>query len=522
MAVFYLKYRPKTFAQLDSVEARESLIKLFSKGNVPHALLFTGSRGIGKTSAARIVAKALNCENKDPQQNTYEPCNNCPSCLSVENGSCVDIMEIDAASNRGIDDIRDLREKIKLAPSGSRYKVYIIDEVHMLTNESFNALLKTLEEPPSHAYFILCTTDFEKLPKTVASRCTRIHFNKASIKELVGRLKIVVDSEKIETDSSSLELLAKYSDGSFRDGIKLLEQASSMGVVNRDNVMKVIGLNKDYPADRLLGYLEKKDTSTAIDWLNKANEANVNFKLLIQDIIERLRGLMLKSFGLTVGQDIKEYVFTLDEIKLMVKLFQQAYVEIKQAVISSLPLEMAVIEYSLLTGGRPQDDTKATEEKGEKKLERDKGENDVTDRYLAQNSNDKNLPRSIIHDLEGSWSKILEEVKPMNHSVLAFLRASRPMNIDERGNLTIEVFYKFHKDQLEKEQSRRIFEKAAGQVLAMEVKLRCVLGEGKPKVTVAEEPIYEVRLDTPPLPKKSTDDIIDIAEQIFNGGGTIQ
>ncbi|PIV01497.1 DNA polymerase III, subunit gamma and tau, partial [Candidatus Shapirobacteria bacterium CG03_land_8_20_14_0_80_39_12] len=186
---FYLKYRPQKFLDLDSSEAREELLKIFKSEKIPHALLFSGPRGIGKTSAARIVAKAVNCEKVQSteykEHREFEPCNQCDSCISITNGTNVDILEIDAASNRGIDDIKELREKIKLSPASAKYKVYIIDEAHMLTPEAFNALLKTLEEPPKHAIFILCTTDPEKLPKTIISRCQRINFKKASNKEIV-------------------------------------------------------------------------------------------------------------------------------------------------------------------------------------------------------------------------------------------------------------------------------------------------------------------------------------------------
>ena len=183
--VFYRKYRPQKIDELDNQSVRESLYSIFSKGNFPHAFLFTGPKGLGKTSTARIVAKAINCEkHKDLEgirsEKEIEPCNKCEQCLSITNGNNLDIFEIDGASNRGIDEIRDLKEKIKLAPFKASKKVYIIDEVHMLTTEAFNALLKTLEEPPSHAVFILCTTEPHKVPATIVSRCLRINFTRAT------------------------------------------------------------------------------------------------------------------------------------------------------------------------------------------------------------------------------------------------------------------------------------------------------------------------------------------------------
>src|SRR3990167_11242532 len=180
--VFYRKYRPQKIEELDSKEVREKLYNVLESSSVPHAFLFTGSKGLGKTSTARIVAKVLNCEKKTKG---IEPCNKCEQCVSITNGTNMDILEIDGASNRGIDEIRDLREKVKLSPMSATRKVYIIDEVHMLTQEAFNALLKTLEEPPSHVVFILCTTEPHKVPGTIISRCLRIQFKRATEEELV-------------------------------------------------------------------------------------------------------------------------------------------------------------------------------------------------------------------------------------------------------------------------------------------------------------------------------------------------
>ena len=198
---FYLKYRPQKLADLDLREVREGLLRIVKGGKFPHALLFAGPKGTGKTSAARIFAKVVNCQN--PKDG--EPCNQCDACREITKGTAMDLIEIDAASNRGIDDIRALRETIKLSPVKLKYKVYIIDEVHMLTLEAFNALLKTLEEPPTHAIFILCTTEPDKLPETIISRCLRFNFRKAKIEEIVeGPLKRAVENESFEVEDCLL------------------------------------------------------------------------------------------------------------------------------------------------------------------------------------------------------------------------------------------------------------------------------------------------------------------------------
>ena len=218
--VFYRKYRPQTISELDSSNVRETLFAVLKGENIPHAFLFTGPKGLGKTSTARIVAKAVNCLH--PKNG--EPCNVCEQCVSITNGSNIDILEIDGASNRGIDEIRELRERVKLAPSSAKKKVYIIDEVHMLTTEAFNALLKTIEEPPAHVMFIFCTTEPHKVPETILSRCFHISFSLATTAELVHSLERITNGEKIEAEKGALELIAHLAEGGFRDAAKILEE----------------------------------------------------------------------------------------------------------------------------------------------------------------------------------------------------------------------------------------------------------------------------------------------------------
>ena len=238
------KYRPNTFEDLIG---QDSMVKIlsnaFSLNRIAHAFLFTGVRGVGKTTAARIVAKGLNCLKNDSP--TISPCSECSSCVSAKNDRHVDIVEIDAASHTGVDDVRELTEGARYKPAEGRYKIYIIDEVHMLSNQAFNALLKTLEEPPEHVKFIFCTTEIRKIPVTVLSRCQKFDLRRVSISEIIKLLKNISNKENVKINVNALNLLGRYSDGSVRDALSLLDQAISIGKneITEKNVKEMLGLS---------------------------------------------------------------------------------------------------------------------------------------------------------------------------------------------------------------------------------------------------------------------------------------
>ena len=346
MPVFYLKYRPQKIAELDLVEIRTGLAKVLSSGRVPHALLFAGPRGTGKTSAARITAKAVNCQAQSAKRKAqnYEPCNRCSLCKKITAGTALDLIEIDAASNRGIDDIRDLREKIKLAPLEAKYKVYIIDEAHMLTTEAFNALLKTLEEPPVHTIFILCTTKPEKLPETIISRCTRFNFRKGRPDEILRCLQKVVKGEKLKIEEGALLEITKHVDGSFRDAQKILEQLSLGGEkITLEMVRKELGRSKEHRPETLLAFLAEKNAKAAILEINRAVEEGNNLSSYTEELLEILRDCLLQSIGFS--DKVTPCQFNKDQAVRLIELFTRAGRELKTAIIPQLPLELVVVEW---------------------------------------------------------------------------------------------------------------------------------------------------------------------------------
>ena len=281
-------WRPKTFSQLVGQDhVVKALTNALDHGRLHHAWLFTGTRGVGKTTIARIMAKALNCIGADGSgKMTSEPCGKCPACLAIDEGRFIDYIEMDAASNRGVDDIAALLEKAAYAPSNARYKVYMIDEVHMLTNHAFNAMLKTLEEPPEHVKFILATTDPQKIPVTILSRCLQFNLKQMPVPLIVEHLEKVLAAEKVDYETNALRVLAKAAQGSMRDALSLTDQAIAYaaGKVSEESVRNMLGTLDDSYLIRILDSLIAKDGATLLAISNEMGERSMSFSLALQDL----------------------------------------------------------------------------------------------------------------------------------------------------------------------------------------------------------------------------------------------
>jgi DNA polymerase-3 subunit gamma/tau len=294
----YRKYRSQTFADLVGQDASSRALQgAIISGRVAHAYLFSGSRGTGKTSAARLLAKSLNCTGRP--RSSAEPCNKCESCLDVMSGSALDLIEIDAASNRGIDDVRDLREKVNLAPARGPYKIYIIDEAHGLTGDAFNALLKTLEEPPPHAVFVLCTTDAQKMPLTVIGRCQHFVFRRHSEEMIIGRLTHIAKAEKVAVDPEAMQLIARTAQGSMRDAVGLLDQLVPLasGPISLESARSLLGIADPRVLDSLLDHVLGGEAAAALEELNRIYAAGGELRQVVRGLMEGCRDRLVAALS---------------------------------------------------------------------------------------------------------------------------------------------------------------------------------------------------------------------------------
>ena len=505
MSVFYLKYRPTLISDLDSIQAAEGLRKILMAKEVPQSFLFVGPKGSGKTSAARILARSVNCSNLK----NGEPCGECESCKLILTGKEMDIIEIDAASNRGIEDIRELKDRAYLMPSKLKKKVFIIDEVHMLTKDAFNALLKLIEEPPKHTVFVMCTTDPEKIPETVLSRLMRVDFKKGTKKELTKSLERVILGENLEVEEKVIDLIVEKSDGSFRNLHRIFNEIYlNIGdKINFESVERFYNeLGGEYSEDHFETDLLVGKTKPILEKLEQMADKGIDFKNFSQRLLVYFQDKLLLNFE--VGQGNKSD-FSLKDIEKLIDLLIRAIKQNKEVEIEQLPLELAVIDFlgEEIDVGKVKEKVKIEEKPVEKD---EKQEEKVLEPVGMCDLNvDMDKVRTV-------WGNLLMTVKPFNHSVEAFLRATQPKLI-KGGCLMLEVFYPFHKDRLEEIKNRKIVEDGLKKVLGVEMRFECVLAKDKKKPLIInnDTPMESISQELVNDSKEDKKDLYDVAKDIF-------
>ena len=509
--VLYRKYRPQSFSDLiGQSHIKEALLSSLKNGKISHAYLFSGPRGTGKTSTARIFAKAVNCEKKVKTIGSVvsfdEPCNNCNSCLAITEGRHLDLIEIDAASNRGIDEIRELREKIKLSPSTGRFKVYIIDEAHMLTHDAFNALLKTLEEPPSHAIFILATTDPQKIPATVASRTTHFQFKVPSTGEIKEKLASIAKAENWQIAADALEEIAKAAAGAFRDAEVLLENIASIDQkATREKAKDILGKGNIGDSPGLLILLESGKGREAIVKLNDYLGKGGNVRVICESTLETLRKILLFKAG---AQQVLEPIaeqerqtleelsekISKDRLMKLTNLFNRAIDDLRETTIPQLPLEMARIEATLDNSRDVEESPSPLPEVEEVKNEAEVKEKETEEtkvrsaakeplengREKEENSpedSDKKIKQSdekILKKIENNWDLVLKNARSANSPLVPFLKEARPIDLED-GLLTIEFAFPFHKQKAEERKYRETVESALEKITSLPLRFKGII-----------------------------------------------
>ncbi len=481
--VFALKWRPNNFNEIVGQPHIVSTLKsAIEKERLAHAYLFSGPRGVGKTSTARILAKSLNCKEGP----TVNPCGKCSCCLEISQGRSLDVIEIDGASNTGVEDVRSLRENVKFSPVSGKFKIYIIDEVHMLSISAFNALLKTLEEPPEFVKFIFATTHPDKIPSTVLSRCQRLDFRRISAIEIASQLEKIVKSEKIAVDKDVLFAIAKTSDGALRDAESILDQLVSFSKekVSLKDVISILGLVEQEALFEITDKIIQKDPKRALDLLNRIIDDGKDVNVFLNSLIEHFRNLMIAKVSkgdaklIDLPQDIcqrllkQSQALSLEDIFTAFNVLVNTHEMSKRMDSMRIPLEVSIVRLS-------------HDRKGQVSILKEKEA--VKEQAVTAEEKPHDPPESVMNitldNVKDAWQNILDSLSRVKISAATYLSEGEPFKLN--GNLLTIAFPKshsLHKESLERRENREIIEKNLTEALNVPLRVSFILSaDAKPR-----------------------------------------
>ncbi|GAC1574691.1 MAG: DNA polymerase III subunit gamma/tau [Candidatus Doudnabacteria bacterium] len=488
MPVLYRDYRPKNFAEVIGQEnIKTTLQKAIAGQSFAHAYLFTGTRGTGKTSLARIFARAINCSN----QKDGEPCNECALCKQFLGNNSLDLIEIDAASNTGVENIREIIEHLKFSPTQAAYKVFIIDEVHMLSKGAFNALLKTLEEPPKHAVFILATTEIHKVPATIISRTQRFDFKKIDHDKLLAHLQSISVKEKIKIDDASLELILNSSEGSVRDALSILDKLSVFDNIDISQAEKLLGLTNILAIQKFLDFLMAKDAASSLNFLQEQFGMGIDPVQFNKDLLEYLRKVLLVSLGgnlsslfeRTQTENLSRHAKEIKPAQLLfiIRLFLRANKDFQISPNAELPVEIAAAEACLssaiLNGHVPVAPLKTAS------LPPKQAEN-ISKSTLPEVDGEADLPGIDLKlvsygEVLLAWPELMQKLRIVASTLLAVMKNAQVKSVE--NNIVIIAFsYKFHKDSMDSRRSKDAFLGVLNEHFGTKFRLTTILEKPEP------------------------------------------
>jgi DNA polymerase-3 subunit gamma/tau len=483
----YRKYRPSRWDQVFGQQhIVQTLHNAVAADRVGHAYLFAGPRGTGKTSVARILAKAVNCLDEDPKN---RPCDKCEHCKAVNKGAFLDLIEIDAASNTSVEDVRDLRDKINFSPNQGRYKIYIIDEVHMLSTAAFNALLKTLEEPPPHAIFVLATTEVHKIPATVLSRCQRHEFRRIPVVDILAQLEEIAKAEKIKVEKEAMYLIARQATGGMRDAVSLLDQLSALGdKVSLDMTQRVLGTVTSQAVLDLIDAVQDQDPAAGLNTIHSTLDAGSDPRQFARQVVDYLRSVLLVRMGnadqVDTTAEIRQHMvkhaqgFEGSELLAAIRTFNQAASEARSSWQPSLPIELAFVEAMEGPALEASAPTPPSSEPRSKKRPASPAVKKAAGNPQPKEEETAPPPKPNGGKLNNQqWQQMLTLVREQSPNTNGLLNSCKTREV-RQGTLYLGFASEVLREKMAEEDHLNVVKQMAEQVLGEKVEVECIISAG--------------------------------------------